>query len=148
MGRNDGAYTVQKDSCIALDASTGFWFFQPLTAQQPCPRIIGGAYNGFNIYTYSENKFVNPRLHTSFESAKNIVVKDSDIWVAHPYEGLYKISFNDTGTPVSKPYNDIHNILSSGHNHLFKIRDAIVLVTGKVGILYKTVWLPADLVLA
>ena len=131
MGRNDGAYTVQKDSCIALDASTGFWFFQPLTAQQPCPRIIGGAYNGVNIYTYSGNKFVNPRLHTSFESAKNIVVKDSDIWVAHPYEGLYKISFNDTGAPVSKPYNDIHNILSFGHNHLFKIRDAIVLVTGK-----------------
>lgn len=131
MGRNDGAYTVQKDSCIALDASTGFWFFQPLTAQQPCPRIIGGAYNGVNIYTYSGNKFVNPRLHTSFESAKNIVVKDTDIWVAHPYEGLYKISFNDTGAPVSKPFIDIHHILSSGHNHLFKIRDAIVLVTGK-----------------
>ena len=131
MGRNDGAYTVRKDSCVPLDLSTGFWSFQPLTAQQPCPRIIGGAYNGVNIYTYSGNKFVNPRLHTSFESAKNIVLKDADIWVAHPYQGLYKIGFNDTGAPVSKPYKDIHNILSSGHNHLFKIRDTIILVTGK-----------------
>ena len=131
MGRNDGAYTVQRDSCVALDPSTGFWSFQPLTAQQPCPRIIGGAYNGVNIYAYSGNKFVNPKLHTSFESAKNIVVKDSDIWVAHPYQGLYKIDFNDTGAPVSKPYRDVHKILSSGHNHLFKIRDTIILVTGK-----------------
>ncbi|HEY4109104.1 triple tyrosine motif-containing protein [Puia sp.] len=130
MGRNDGAYIVEKDSCVPLDLSTGFWSFQPLTSQQPCPRIIGGAYNGVNIYTYPGNKFVNPRLHTSFESAKNIVVKDSDIWVAHPYQGLYKISFNDTGAPVSKHYKDIHHILSSGHNHLFMIRGKIVLVTG------------------
>ena len=131
MGRNDGAFVVEKDSCVPLDPSTGFWSFQPLTPQQPSPRIIGGAYNGVNIYFYDGNKFINPRLHTSFESAKNIVVKDSDIWVAHPYQGLYKIGFNDTGAPVSKPYKDIHNILSSGHNHLFKIRDTIRLVTGK-----------------
>lgn len=130
MGRNDGAYIVGKDSCFLLDASTGFWSFQPLTTAQPSPLIIGGAYNGVNIYTFSNGKFANPRLHTSFESAKNIVVKDSDIWVAHPYQGLYKIGFNDTGAPVSKPYADIHHILSSGHNHLFKIRNAIVLVTG------------------
>jgi hypothetical protein len=131
MGRNDGAFSVQKDSCVPLDPATGFWSFQPLSREQPCPRIIGGAYNGVNIYTFQRDKFVNPRLHTSFEAAKNIVVKDSDIWVAHPYQGLYKISFNDTGAPVSKPYKDIHNILSLGHSHLFKVRDTVILVTGK-----------------
>lgn len=130
MGRNDGAFTVQRDSCVPLDLATGFWSFQPLNSEQPCPRIIGGAYNGVNIYNYTDGRFVNPKHHTSFESAKNIVLKDSDIWVAHPYQGLYKISFNDTGGPVSKPYRDIHGILSSGHSHLFKIRDTIVLVTG------------------
>jgi len=131
MGRNDGAYMVGRDSCVPLDQSTGFWSFQPLTSEQPCPRIIGGAYNGVNVYNYAGSSFVNPRRHTSFESAKNIVVKDSDIWVAHPYQGLYKISFNDTGAPVAKAYKDVGHILSSGHSHLFKIRDTIVLVTGK-----------------
>ncbi len=131
VGRNDGAYVVHNNTCTTLDSSTGFWFFQPLTAQRPCPRIIAGTYNGINVYNYSAGKFVNPKFHTFFESAKYTVVQGNDIWVVHPYQGLYKISFNDSGGPVNKPYNDIHHILSSGHNYLFKIHDRIVLVTRK-----------------
>jgi len=131
MGRNDGAYIVNNNNSIPLDTSTGFWFFQPLTAQQPCDRIVAGTYNGINIYNYTTGKFVNPKVHTFFESAKYTVIAGNDIWVAHPYQGLYKIVFNDTGAPVNRPYADIHGILSSGHNYLFKIRDKIILVTGK-----------------
>jgi cell division protein FtsL len=131
MGKNDGAYIVNSDHCTPLDTSTGFWFFQPLTAQQPCPRIIAGTYNGVNIYDFTAGRFVNPKSHTFFESAKYTVVEGNDIWVAHPYQGLYKISFNDTGGPVNKPYNDIYKILSSGHNYLFKIHEKIILVTRK-----------------
>jgi ligand-binding sensor domain-containing protein/DNA-binding CsgD family transcriptional regulator len=129
MGKNDGAFLIRDNSCMPLDSSTGFWSFQPLTTQQPCPRIIAGTYNGVNIYYYQKGKFVNPKSHVFFESAKNTVVKGNDIWVAHPYQGLYKIDFNDSGIPLSRPYIDTHNILSSGHNHLFKIHNKIVLVT-------------------
>jgi ligand-binding sensor domain-containing protein/DNA-binding CsgD family transcriptional regulator len=131
IGRNDGAFLVKNNTCIPLDTSTGFWFFQPLTPRLPCPRIIAGTYNGINIYNYIADKFVNPKYHTFFESAKYTVVQGNDIWVAHPYQGLYKISFNDTGGPVNKPYDDVHHILSSGHNYLFKVHDKIVLVTRK-----------------
>ena len=131
MGRNDGAYIIRNNQCIALDTTTGFWSFQPLNAQQPSQRIIAGTYNGVNIYNFAAGTFVNPRVHTFFESAKYTVVAGKDIWVAHPYQGLYRINFNDTGAPVNKPYKDIHGILSSGHNHLFKIHDKIVLVTRK-----------------
>lgn len=131
MGRNDGAYVIQNNNCLPLDTSTGFWFFQPLVTPQPCPRIIAGTYNGINVYNYNAGTFVNPKSHTFFEAAKYIVVQENDIWVAHPYQGLYRISFNDTGGPVNKPYNDIHHILSSGHNYLFKIHGKIVLVTRK-----------------
>ncbi|HEY4064477.1 MAG TPA: triple tyrosine motif-containing protein [Puia sp.] len=131
IGRNDGAFIVHNNTCIPLDTSTGFWFFQPLSAQQPCPRVIAGTYNGINVYNYIAGRFVNPKSHTSFESAKYTVVQGNDIWVAHPYQGLYKISFNDTGGPVNQPYADVHNLLSSGHTYLFKIHDKIVLVTRK-----------------
>jgi ligand-binding sensor domain-containing protein/DNA-binding CsgD family transcriptional regulator len=131
MGRNDGAFIVRNDNCIPLDTSTGFWFFQPVSAERPSPRIIAGTYNGLNVYNYIDGKFVNPKSHTSFESAKYTVILGNDIWVSHPYQGLYKISFNDTGRPVNTPYKDIHNFLSSGHNYLFKIHDKIVLVTRK-----------------
>ena len=131
VGRHDGAYLVGNNSCVPLDTSTGFWFFQPLTAQQPCPRVIAGTYNGINVYNYLNGRFQNHKSHTSFEAAKYTVVEGNDIWVAHPYQGLYKISFNDTGGPVNKPYNDVHHFLSSGHNYLFKVHEKIVLVTRK-----------------
>ena len=129
MGKNDGAFLIRGNVCTPLDSSTGFWSFQPLTPQQPSPRIIAGTYNGVNIYYYQDGKFINPKSHVFFEAAKNTVVMGNDIWVAHPYQGLYKIDFNDSGRPLSKPYNDVHNILGAGHNHLFKIHDKIVLVT-------------------
>lgn len=130
MGRNDGAYLVRDDNCIPLDTSTGFWSFQPLTAEKPSPRVIAGTYNGINVYKYANGVFNNPHAHTFFESAKNVVVMEDDIWVAHAYQGLYRIYFNKGDTPVSKPYNDIHHLLT-GHNHLFKIRGKLVLVTRK-----------------
>ena len=129
VGRSDGAYVVSDGVCNPIDTSTGFWFFQPLSAGQPCPRVIAGTYNGVNVYNYENGKFVNPRYHSFFESAKYTVVAGNEIWVAHPYQGLYKISFNDTGAPVNRPYRDVRGILSSGHNYLFKIQDKIVLVT-------------------
>jgi len=131
VGRNDGAYVVSNNSCIPLDTSTGFWFFQPMDAREPCPRVIAGTYNGVNLYHFAAGAFVNPKIHTFFESAKYTVVSGGDIWVAHPYQGLYKLSVNDTGGLVNQPYRDVHNLLSSGHNHLFKIRGQIVLATRK-----------------
>ncbi|MBS1663647.1 MAG: hypothetical protein JST68_21570 [Bacteroidetes bacterium] len=133
MGKNDGAFIVAGNACTALDSSNGFWFFQPLSGQQPAPRIIAGTYSGVNVYNYVNGKFVNPKIHAFFESAKYTVVSGDDIWVVHPYQGLYKITFNDTGAPVSHPYIDKKGILSSGHNHLYKIQNKIVLVT-RVGI--------------
>lgn len=133
VGKSDGAYTVANNTCVPVDSSNGFWFFQPLTAQQPAPKIIAGTYSGLNIYNYVNGKFVNPKLHSFFESAKYTVISGDDIWVVHPYQGLYKITINDTGAPVSHPYRDQKGILSSGHNHLFKIQNKIVLVT-RVGI--------------
>ncbi len=131
MGKNDGAFLIRDNTSAPIDSSTGFWSFQSLTAQQPSPRVIAGAYNGVHIYYYQGGKFINPKSHAFFESARNIVVMGDDIWVAHPYQGLYKIDFNDSGRPLSRPYADKRNILSAGHNHLFRIHDKIVLVTRK-----------------
>jgi DNA-binding CsgD family transcriptional regulator len=128
MGQNDGAYLVRDGNCIPLDTSTGFWSFQPLTAEKPCPRVIGGTYNGINVYNYANGMFDNPHVHTFFESAKNMVVMGSDIWVAHAYQGLYRIYFDKNGVPVSKRYDDVHHIVT-GHNHLFKIQGKMILVT-------------------
>jgi ligand-binding sensor domain-containing protein len=131
MGHNDGAFIIKDGKSEPLDTVTGFWSFQPFGSEQPARMMMAGTYNGVNLYNFTDGKFVNPRNHTLFESAKYTVIADNDIWTVHPYQGLYRISFDDTGKLINQPYKDIHNILSSGHNHLFKIRNKIVLVTRK-----------------
>ncbi|MEO8405461.1 MAG: triple tyrosine motif-containing protein [Chitinophagaceae bacterium] len=131
VGHGDGAFIVQGDRAVPLDTNTGYWTFQPFGGQQPSPIMLAGTYNGMNLFHYADGKFINPRIHTFFESAKFAVIVNDDIWVVHPYQGLYRISINDSGKLVNQPYKDVHNILSSGHNHLFKIRNKIVLVTRK-----------------
>ncbi|MES2777003.1 MAG: triple tyrosine motif-containing protein [Bacteroidota bacterium] len=131
MGHNDGSYTINNNTASVLDRSTGFWSFQPFGIQGASSTVLGGTYNGVNMYHYTAGKFINPAIHTHFESAKFMVIADDNIWVAHPYKGLYKIYFDKTGKPQNKPYNDTRKILSAGHNHLFKIRNKITLVTGK-----------------
>jgi DNA-binding CsgD family transcriptional regulator len=55
----------------------------------------------------------------------------SEIWAAHPYQGIYHINFTDSGKLVNTPYKDVNNILSSGHNHLFRIDNKMLLLTRK-----------------
>lgn len=133
MGRNDGAYLVENNNAVPLDTITGFWFFHPYGGQQPAHIMLAGTYNGINLYKYENGRFINPKpaIHTFFEAAKFTVVVDNDVWTVHPYQGLYKISLDKNGLLVNEPYKDVNGILSAGHNHLFKIRNKIVLVTRK-----------------
>ena len=55
---------------------------------------------------------------------------DSDAEL-RPYQGIYRINFTDSGKLVNTPYKDVNNILSSGHNHLFRIGNKMLLLTRK-----------------
>src|SRR6218665_1537177 len=130
MGKNDGAFRVINNECVPFDTTSGFWSFHAV-GDQPSARMIAGTYNGINLYSFNNDKFKSLLIQTVFESARYIVTIGDEIWAAHPYQGLYRIGFTDTGSLMNTPYKDVHNILSSGHNHLFKIRNQMVLLTRK-----------------
>ncbi|PZR26346.1 MAG: hypothetical protein DI535_14595 [Citrobacter freundii] len=131
MGKNDGAFRVVNNECVPFDTTSGFWSFHAVGNQQPVSRMIAGTYNGINLYSFTDNKFKSLLIQTVFESARYIVTIGDEIWAAHPYQGLYKIGFTDSGGLMNTQYKDVYNILSSGHNHLFKIRNQMVLLTRK-----------------
>lgn len=131
MARSDGAYQVLNNECIPIDSSNGFWSFHPACNNQPCTDAIAGTYTGIRLYHYRNGRFTNPLIEAVFESARYIVIYGNEIWAAHPYQGLYKISITDSETLRSSQYKDVNNILSSGHNHLFKIKDQLILLTRK-----------------
>jgi DNA-binding CsgD family transcriptional regulator len=131
MGKNDGCFRVINNECIPIDTTTGFWSFHPVGDKQPASRMIGSTYSGINLYDYSNGRFSSMFKQTLFESAKYTVTIGDEIWAVHPYLGLYKISLPDTGGIINTPYKDVDDLLSDGHNHLFKVRNKMTLLTKK-----------------
>jgi len=129
-GHNKGAIVISGGSASFFDDKTGFWTFLPLYKTALSTVVIAGTYNGINIYHYDHGTFINPKIHAQFESAKFVSVLDSVIWVAHSYKGLFKVEFRD-GVPVSTQYKDNRHILSPNHNHLFNVRNKVILTTDK-----------------
>ena len=51
--------------------------------------------------------------------------------MAHPYRGVYKIDMNNLAYPVVKLYTEKNGLPSYLKNHLFKVKNHIVVTTGK-----------------
>lgn len=129
VAHNRGAYQVEHGTIKAIDDKTGFWTFKPLYNSRPSPVMIAGTYNGINFYNYNNGVFTNPVIHAQFESARYIAINEDTIWIAHPYRGLYKVTFNTKGEPYAINYQDKHGILSANRNHLYKIMGKLVLTS-------------------
>jgi hypothetical protein len=131
MGHNEGAFRIEESGqkAIPIDTKTGFWDFQSLTSGNSNISMLAGTYNGINFYNYENGVFTNPKIHAHFESARFVVRMKDDIWIAHPFKGLYKVSFDASGKPVVDIYKDRQHILSANHNKLFKVENRMVLTT-------------------
>lgn len=131
MGHNRGGFIIQDNVAVPIDEKIGFWKFQPLYPNQPSSVIVGGTYNGINFLHYENGQIINSKISSRFESARFIVITKDAIWNAHPYKGLYKITFDQDNQPVATAYVDRHGFLSYNHNKLFKIKGKMILTSDK-----------------
>lgn len=129
MGHTEGAFMITGQTATPLDITSGFWTFLPVSSIAPSSVMLAGTYNGVNFYNYTGEKFINPSIHSHFESARYIAVDNNIAWVAHPYKGLYRVELNGGITPRYTVYKDKKGILSKNHNHIFKIKSRVVLST-------------------
>ena len=129
MGHNSGGYVIENNKATAIDTKTGFWGFLPLYNNPPSPVILAGTYNGINFYNNKDGMLSSLPSSMLFESARFIAIGKDIIWVAHPYKGIYSVTFDKNGLPAAKAYKDTKGILSSNHNKVFQLKDRILLVT-------------------
>lgn len=128
MAHTNGAYLINNNKASLLDASTGFWGFQPL-GKEPSTTMMAGTYDGIHFYHYQNGSFVDEGRSIRFESSKFLADEDGTIWMAHSYKGLFRITFNERNEPAAIAYNDTKKMLSSNHNHLYKIKDRLVVTS-------------------
>ncbi len=133
MAHHDGAYKVENDKIFPIDTHTSYFNFFPFYSVQPSSLIVAGDENGLDFLEYKNNTFLSHNNMPGFSQFCQFAAIDNNgiIWVAHPYRGVYKVNVSDRMHPQSQLYTDKNGLPSYLNNHLFKIKNRIVIATEK-----------------
>lgn len=138
LGKHEGAFVIKNNTAQSISSDQGFWNFVPLSATFPTAQIVAGNYKGLVFFDYVNGRFQQSMEVPGFkESSRFIVIdKDDNIWVSHPYHGIYKIRKNSTGNYTIDTYTEKKGLPSTLNNHVYKIKNEIVAATEKGVLVY------------
>jgi ligand-binding sensor domain-containing protein/DNA-binding CsgD family transcriptional regulator len=114
---------------VMKEAGLGFWMFEPLENIHPSSLVVAGNYHGIYMLSYSDNKFAPKGPLPNFSESSRFIAIDNNniVWASHPYRGVYRISQSG----AIKLYTGANGLPSSLNNHLYKIKNRIVVATEK-----------------
>ncbi len=121
MAHNDGAFLIDKDfTAKKISPTPGAWKFIKLTDE----KMVVGTYNGIDIYAREKGQWVWERKFEEFEESSRIMVLDQlqNLWVSHPYRGVYKINYNNDFTKID--IRQLHledGIPTNKRNYVFNV---------------------------
>ena len=132
LGHHEGAFTVSNNNVEPLTPLNGYWNFLPVSSTFPTPQILSGNYRGISFFNYTNGKFAEtlqvPNFH---ESSRFFTVdKDENIWVSHPYHGIFKIAKDKNNGFTTTTYTQ-NGLPSKLDNQVFKIKNEVVFATSK-----------------
>jgi ligand-binding sensor domain-containing protein/DNA-binding CsgD family transcriptional regulator len=126
MGHHEGAFVIDGQTATPFDRSSGFWNFFTLS-NAPVPLVLAGTYYGVSFYQAQNNRLTRTGHNINFESARIVALNNGDIWVAHPYKGIFKVSYKN-GQPAYTAYAG-KGISSRSHYYVYQIRNKTVVPT-------------------
>lgn len=131
LGHHEGAFFVRQNSATSFSNKPGFWNFTPLSNMTPSTVVVGGAYKGLTLFDAKANQLIESLEIPNFlESSRYVTIDgEENIWVSHPYHGVYKIEKNNDGNYTSKQYQINEGLPSILNNHIYKIKNRIVVGT-------------------
>jgi len=133
LGHHEGAFLIKDKTTTQISSMHGFWNFNSITTSGFDPQMIAGTYNGLTIFNYKNNRFIQSGTVTGFtESSRFVAIdKNNNIWVSHPYHGVYKIAKDANGNFVVNSYKNKNGLPSALNNHVYKIKSEVVVATEK-----------------
>ncbi|MDQ6608281.1 MAG: transcriptional regulator [Bacteroidota bacterium] len=126
MGHHEGSFTINNNEAFVIDKRFGFWNFFPLD-KHPGAAMIAGTYHGISFYNYNNGNFSNDSNAVNFESARIVAIHGQDIWIAHPYKGIFKINYKRS-QPTIRSYAG-RGLTSVNHYYIYAIRNKIIAPT-------------------
>ena len=127
-GKEDGLYQIENRSAKVVDKKSGYWTFETLSNKQNI--TVTGSYEQVRLFEQKEGKWNDLGNIKSFSGSARFLAIDTNnyIWVSHPYRGVYKISLKDSTT---KLYTSDHGLPSTLNNHVYKIKNKVLIATEK-----------------
>lgn len=134
LGHHEGAFVVNDFAATGPINKEGSWLFQPITSQEQNPQIISGTYNGLTLFNDINGNLVSQGHVAGLDESSRFVAVSNDkiIWVSHPYRGVYKVKLNSDGKSAAvKLYTSKNGLPSDVNNHVYKIKNTVVVATEK-----------------
>ena len=133
LGHHEGAFVVKNNTAIPISEDHGFWNFIPLSGTFPSTQIVAGNYKGIEIFNFSDGQFRPSKDVPAFDESSRFIAIDvnDNIWVSHPYHGVYKIVKTHDGSFSTATYTEKNGLPSALNNHVYKIKNEVVIATEK-----------------
>lgn len=133
LGHHEGAYEIRDDRLEPIDKRYTYWMFLPYSNVLPSALVLGGFDRGIELLRYEDGRFSAQRSIPAFNASSQYLAMDNNktVWVAHSWHGVYRIDLGDTLRPRVKLYTERNGLPSNLKNHLFKVRNHIVITTEK-----------------
>lgn len=99
-GHNTGTFQVISDKIVKLCSQSGGWTIKRMNTDRN--KLIQGTYNGLVIYDKTPSGYVYKETIKGFNEASRYVEQDTkgNIWVSHPYKGVFKVVLYDNQLAV------------------------------------------------
>lgn len=127
VSHHEGLFEVKLNEAVKIADIKGCWKILELR-KHPGYFIIG-TYNGISIYKWVNNGLQYVSKPNNFKESSRFIEEDEngDIWVGHPYKGLYKLTLNSNFTQIleAKRYGKSQGLPSETDNLVFSLNDGI-----------------------
>jgi len=91
LGHHNGTYRIENNQAKLISSEPGSWIFQQV--KHSPDYLIGGLYNGLQIFRKENNHWVYERKLEGFNESSRIMEQDKEgnLWITHGYKGVFKI---------------------------------------------------------
>jgi DNA-binding CsgD family transcriptional regulator len=141
LGHHEGAFVISNNNANSISNKKGFWNFVPVSNIFPATQVVAGSYNGLNIFNYVNGQFSYGKSIPGFSESSRFVTFDNEnnIWVSHPYHGVFKLVRSPGDTYNSFTYSDKNGLPSILNNHIYFIKGELLVATEKGVYVYNKV---------
>ncbi len=130
LGHHEGAFEIKKNVAFKINSNAGFWNF---SSSNNGSSMVAGTYTGIEIFDFINNEISKSfKIPDFLESSRYLAIDaENNIWVSHPYHGIFKLVVNPGGKVIIQKYTESSGLPSLLNNHIFKIKNQIVAATIK-----------------